>query len=90
VAICRICAEGGVHEHSHGLNGYIRHRCRCLICTKANAERMQRYRARYRGRDPGEFTHGHTGYSNFACKCPDCMTPTRAFWKRQRARKRLN
>jgi hypothetical protein len=89
MAICRLCAQGIEHEHAHSLNGYIRHRCRCLICNKANADRMQRYRKKYRGRDPGEFTHGHTGYSNFACKCDDCMTPTRAFWKRQRARKPL-
>ena len=35
-------------EFKHGMTGYSHHGCRCLECTKANTERLRRYRDKKR------------------------------------------
>lgn len=63
-------------EFTHGVNGYNRHACRCVICRQANTDRVADARDRRLRRalaNPELIPHGtEGGYTNWGCRCDPC------------------
>jgi hypothetical protein len=61
-------------DFKHGESGYSNHRCRCEVCTTANAAANARYRAGRTARPlpPGRRHGVYTTYVNYGCRCERC------------------
>ena len=62
-------------EWSHGASGYVAYGCRCVVCTRANRERVNRRRLERVAapKDPNDQRHGKQSfYINHGCRCEPC------------------
>lgn len=74
---------------THGLNGYMTHRCRCGICRDAIATYARAYRARWSGGPPPWAEHGvRTTYTTYGCRCDECRETAMAYQRGYRAKVR--
>ena len=60
---------------SHGASAYTNYGCRCVVCTRANRERVNRRRLERiaEPKDPNDPRHGKSSfYRNHGCRCEPC------------------
>lgn len=62
-------------KFKHGRNGYVFHKCRCQVCSKAESDYTKKYKEKEaqkkRWLQPG-FKHGTNGYL-LGCRCEVCV-----------------